>query len=250
MAFIKINQLNINCIELNKTASETIVMIHGMLTNLSVFYLKIAPKLAEKYHIVLYDMRGHGLSEIASSGYDLSSMSNDLCELLTVLGLKKVHLVGYSYGGMVALYTVMHHPEKIGKIAIIDSPNSIRNTEIYDFESFMQDIEKYSESTQLKPSNRHIEKLHRLNRYLFEKTSIAKDIEKYKDFFDTVAQAHFPNETLLLYAAGSDCQEAGKFLHRNISNSHLLFGEGDHTIPVQNPAWITEKLYDFFTSDQ
>lgn len=248
MAFIKINQLNINCIELNNTAPETIVMIHGMFTNMSVFYFKIAPKLAEKYHIVLYDMRGHGLSEIASSGYDLQSMSNDLGELLNVLGLEKVHLVGYSYGGLVALWTVMHYPEKTGKIAIIDSPDPSRITGKYTPESFVQEIKKYSESTQLKPSNRHMEKQHKLNRYLFEETSIAKDLSQNKDFFRKIAQAHFPNETLLLYADGSDCHEAGKFLHRNISNSHLFFGAGDHNIPVQNPLWITEKLYDFFTS--
>jgi pimeloyl-ACP methyl ester carboxylesterase len=248
MAFIKINQLNINYVELNKTASETIVMIHGMLTNLSVFYLKIAPKLAEKYHIIMYDMRGHGLSEIASSGYGLQSMSNDLWELLNVLGLEKVHLVGYSYGGLVALYTAIHYPERINKIAIIDSPNPIRNTEKYSSESLEQHVRKYSESIQLKPSNRHLEKLHKINQYLFEETSIVEDLSQNKDFFSKVAHSHFQKETLLLYAKGSDCHEDGKFLHRNISNSRLFFGEGTHSIPVQNPVWITEKLYDFFTS--
>jgi pimeloyl-ACP methyl ester carboxylesterase len=254
MTFLKINQLNINCVELNKTAPETIVMIHGMLTNMSVFYLKIAPKLSEKYHVVLYDMRGHGLSEIASSGYDLQSMSKDLWELLDVLGLEKVHLVGYSYGGLIALNTAICHPEKTDKIAIIDSPNPTgelpQSQEQYNPEFFEQYMRKYSLSTQLIPSSRHMEKLHKLYRHLFEKTSILNDLSQNKGFFAQIAQACLQNETLLLYAEGSDCHEAGKFLHEHINKSRLLFGEGDHNIPVQNPAWITEKLCDFFTSGE
>ncbi|GHT68896.1 hypothetical protein AGMMS50239_34820 [Bacteroidia bacterium] len=253
MTFLKINQLNINCVELNKTASETIVMVHGMLTNMSVFYLKIAPKLAEKYHVVLYDMRGHGLSEIASSGYDVHSMSKDLWELLDVLGLEKVHLVGYSYGGYIALNTAIHHPEKTDKIAIIDSPTPISTLpqhlqKEYDPDFFEQHVRQYSESTQIMPSKRRMEKFHKLNRYLFEETSIFNDLLLNSDFFDKVAQAHLLNETLLLYADGSDTREAGEFLHRHISNSHLFFGDGDHNIPIQNPDWLIEKLYDFFDS--
>ena len=192
------------------------------------------------------------MSEIASSGYDLQSMSEDLWELLDVLGLEKVHLVGYSYGGLIALNTAIHRPEKTDKIAIIDSPNPIGELpqlqEKYNPESFEQFMKKYSESTQLTPSSRHMKKLHDLYRHLFEKTSIINDLSHNRDFFAKIAQARLQNEMLLLYADGSDCHEAGKFLHEHISKSRLFFGEGDHNIPVQNPAWITEKLCEFFTA--
>lgn len=252
MPILRINNLNINVVEMNTTASETIVMIHGMFTNMAVFYFKIAPKLAEKYRVVLYDMRGHGLSDIAPSGYDFRFMSEDLLELMKALGLSKAHLVGYSYGGLVALYTAMNYPERVGDIAIIESPNPNDDEprkllEKYSRESLEQYTRKLSESTHLNPSRRHMEKLHKIQQYLLDNTTIVNDITQNVIFFQNVASAHIPNKTLLLYANESECKDAGEFLHRHIKDSRLFFGEGDHNLPVQNPDWVAEKLYDFYT---
>ena len=253
MAIFRINDVNINVVEMNKTATETIVMIHGMFTNMAVFYFKIAPKLAEKYRVVLYDMKGHGLSDIAPSGYDFHSMSDDLLELMNALELSKVHLVGYSYGGLVALYTAMHCPERVGEIAIIESPNPNDDEprkllEKYSRESLEQYTRKLSESTHMKPSSRHLDKLHKIQQYLLDNTTIVNDITQNGIFFQAIASAHLPNKTLLLYANGSECKEAGEFLHRHVKDSRLFFGEGDHNLPVQDPDWVAEKLYDFYTT--
>jgi len=252
MATLQINNVNINVVEMNPTASEAIVMLHGMFTNLSVFYYKIAHQLAEKFHVVLYDLRGHGLSDSAPSGYDFQTMSDDLLELLKVLELEKAHIVGYSYGGLIALYTAMHHPEKAGKIAVIEAPNPTdeeprKLLENYSKTFLEQYIQGMYVSAYLKPSARQIEKNHKQHDYLFNNTTLIDDITKNRDFFSEIARANILHETLLLYAKNSDCNEAGEFLHRHICNSQLFFGEGDHNLPLQSPDWIVGKLKEFIT---
>ena len=252
MAVIRINNVDTNVIEMNESASETVVMLHGMFTNLSVFYYKIAPKLAEKFHVVLYDLRGHGMSEATPSGYDFQTMSDDLLALLEALGLEKAHLTGYSYGGLVALYTAMFHPGKTGKIAVIEAPDSNdeeprKLLENYSKAFLDQYVQNMYVTTLLKPGRRQIEKNHKQHDYLFNNTSLIDDITKNRDFFREIELASIPNETLLLYADNSPCKEAGESLHRYIRNSRLFFGEGDHNLPLQSPEWVAANLYDFYT---
>ena len=96
MPVIKVNHRDVHIQELNKGAAETVLLIHGMFSNLSVYYFNIAPVLAEHFHVVMYDLKSHGMSERALEGYDLNSMTDDLYALMEVLNLNKVHLAGYS----------------------------------------------------------------------------------------------------------------------------------------------------------
>lgn len=84
MPVITVNGKSVHIQELNKEAAETIVLVHGMFSNLSVYYFNIAPLLATKYHVVLYDLKSHGMSEKALEGYDLESMTNDLFALIEI----------------------------------------------------------------------------------------------------------------------------------------------------------------------
>ncbi|HEY6901683.1 MAG TPA: alpha/beta fold hydrolase, partial [Puia sp.] len=101
----------------------TVVMVHGMLGNLAVYYFQIAPLLAEYFHVVLYDLKSHGMSERSEAGYDLDSMSDDLVGLMDVLGLRKVHLAGYSFGALIALKAAAKFAGRIDKLAIIEGPD-------------------------------------------------------------------------------------------------------------------------------
>ncbi|MDR1203443.1 MAG: alpha/beta hydrolase [Tannerellaceae bacterium] len=247
---VQINNNKFNILELNRGATETIVMIHGIFTNLSVYYLSIAQELAKKYHVVLYDLKGHGLSETANSGYDLRSMSDDLLGILYELNLSKVHLTGYSYGGLIALYMAVHHPEIIDKLIIIETPNlndgqSRPLLEGYNKLFLDQYLESLSVSTGIIPSQRKISKTHRQVQFLFEHTTLKEDLSQDSDLFNKIAENPITNETLLLYATQTECKNASKFLHQHIKKSSLYYGKGDHSIPMQNPEWLVDKITEF-----
>ncbi len=250
MPIVPINNKGIHILEMNREASQTIVMIHGMFTNVSVFYFNIAPELAKHYHVVMYDLRSHGMSERVDSGYNLEAMAEDLDALIDVLDLGRVHLVGYSYGGLIALKAAMMFPEKINKIAVIESPkpDEGETPEIlhkFGNEFIDQYLNNYETTTHLKPGKRQIEKNKKLFEYLFNQTTIKEDFELDNDLFDLIANDPIQNETLLLYGKSSDCINAGDFLNEYIPKSVLFKGEGDHNLPVQVPDWIADRLIEF-----
>src|SRR5882757_3928108 len=110
MPVIKVNNRDVHIQELNKGAAETVLLVHGMFSNLSVYYFNIAPILARHFHVVMYDLKSHGLSERTAEGYDLESMTDDLLNLLDSQGFDQVHLGGYSFGGLIALKMASRFP--------------------------------------------------------------------------------------------------------------------------------------------
>ncbi|MEV7414944.1 alpha/beta hydrolase [Streptomyces sp. NPDC089919] len=105
-----------------------VVFLHGLVVdNLSSFYCPLAVPVARAGHeVVLYDLRGHGLSERPPTGYDTRTAVADLAALLAALGLagRPVHLVGNSYGGTLALHTALARPELVAGLTLLEPPLS------------------------------------------------------------------------------------------------------------------------------
>ncbi|MFD8952744.1 alpha/beta fold hydrolase [Streptomyces xanthophaeus] len=105
-----------------------VVFLHGLVVdNLSSFYCPLGVPLARAGHeVVLYDLRGHGLSERPPDGYDSRSAVRDLVALLSALGLdgRPVHLVGNSYGGTLALHAALAHPGLVAGLTLLEPPLS------------------------------------------------------------------------------------------------------------------------------
>ncbi|MGH3901885.1 MAG: alpha/beta fold hydrolase [Pseudonocardiaceae bacterium] len=105
-----------------------IVFVHGLrFDNLSSFYYTLANPLAQTgAEVILYDLRGHGLSERPPTGYRMSDSVADLAALLDALGIDgPVHLVGNSYGGTVALSFAAAHPNRVASMVLIEAHFSV-----------------------------------------------------------------------------------------------------------------------------
>jgi pimeloyl-ACP methyl ester carboxylesterase len=97
-----------------------IVMIHGIASNLAL-WLNIQPVLAEDFRVTTYDLRGHGYSDMPPNGYTSADMAGDLNGILDSLDIKQTHLVGHSFGGLVALHHTVFHPERVIKLVLADT---------------------------------------------------------------------------------------------------------------------------------
>ncbi|KAB2379971.1 alpha/beta fold hydrolase [Actinomadura montaniterrae] len=99
------------------------VFLHGLvLDNLSSFYYTIAGPVAEAgAHAVLYDLRGHGRSELTPDGYGADDAVADLFGILDALGHDRVHLVANSFGGVVALKAALARPDRIAGLVLIEA---------------------------------------------------------------------------------------------------------------------------------
>ena len=97
-----------------------VVLIHGLGGNLAIWHLKLVPELRQDYRLTTYDLRGHGHSDIPSTGYTTEDMAADLRGLLDVLGIERAHLIGHSLGADIALHFALRYPDRAGKLVLIE----------------------------------------------------------------------------------------------------------------------------------
>jgi 2-hydroxy-6-oxonona-2,4-dienedioate hydrolase len=106
-------------------SGPVLVMIHGTGGHLEA-YARNVRTLAEHFHVVLYDMVGHGNSDKPDMPYTIDVLSDHLIGVMDALGIERAHLSGESLGGWVAAWTAAHHPERVDRI-VLNTPGNITN---------------------------------------------------------------------------------------------------------------------------
>lgn len=251
MPVINVNGRGVHIQELNPGAAETLLLVHGMFSNLSVYYFSIAPILARHFHVVMYDLKSHGLSDRVLDGYRLEQMTDDLLALMEQLNLQKIHLAGYSFGGLIALKMAARFPEKVGKLVVIEAPDPSDDRtrgiiDDYSREFLEHYVTNFTDTTKVKMGKRQMERNHRMYEFLFYQTSIKADMVSERDFFSGQEIAGIKHPTLLLYGKDSNCLEAGKNLFQQIKGAEITEVDGDHNVPIQEPIVIGTLMETFF----
>lgn len=103
-----------------KQDKTPIVLVHGLGANMSFWYMKIAKELTKDRQVIIYDLRGHGYSDITPSGYDTNTMEKDLTELLRINNAKEYHLVGHSYGAGICILNAAKNNKAVKTLTIAD----------------------------------------------------------------------------------------------------------------------------------
>lgn len=111
-------EINYRCLG---EGSDDVVLIHGLAANLAFWPPPLLLSLARRFRLTVYDLRGHGLSEMSPSGYTRSEMAHDLESLLDHLQVERADLVGHSYGGAVALHFAVARPDRVRSLTLIDT---------------------------------------------------------------------------------------------------------------------------------
>ncbi len=69
---------------------------------------------------ISYDRRGHGRSDVASGGYDMDTLADDLAAVIEQLGLRDVTLVGHSMGcAEIIHYLGRHGSGRVRRVALL-----------------------------------------------------------------------------------------------------------------------------------
>jgi pimeloyl-ACP methyl ester carboxylesterase len=110
---------------------DPIILVHGGLANSSYWGLQI-PVLAQRYHVIVLDSRGHGRSTQTGVpiGYDL--MASDVLGLMDFLHIRKAALVGWSDGAIIGLDIAVHHPERLTRLfafAANSDPSGVKDVD-------------------------------------------------------------------------------------------------------------------------
>jgi pimeloyl-ACP methyl ester carboxylesterase len=83
-------------------------------------YRKMMPALAQRYRVIVVEVRGMGGSDKPPGGYDKKSMARDVYEFVRALGYERVNIVGHDIGAMVAFSFAVNHPDATRKLALLD----------------------------------------------------------------------------------------------------------------------------------
>ena len=101
-----------------------LLLMHGNPQNHTCWY-KIAARLAQRYHVILPDLRGYGDSSLPEAGPDninfsFRAMAQDLLELMDQLGYKKFFVAGHDRGARTVHRLCLDHPERVLKVCLMD----------------------------------------------------------------------------------------------------------------------------------
>lgn len=100
---------------------EDLVMVHGLATNMAFWYFHYAAVFARHYRVTVYDVRGHGRSEMSQGGYSPANLARDLEGLLDHLKIPRAHFLVHSFGGVITLNLACVAPERIASLVLADT---------------------------------------------------------------------------------------------------------------------------------
>ncbi len=105
--------------EESQNKKEPLLLLHG-LADLALVWVSLGEYLADKYHIVAPDMRGHGESSKPESGYSFEKTIADLEELIKHLHWSSAHILGHSWTGKLACIWARQNPERFKSMILAD----------------------------------------------------------------------------------------------------------------------------------
>jgi 3-oxoadipate enol-lactonase len=79
----------------------------------------ILPELARHFTLILPDNRGIGLSKCKRRPHGTVDLGVDFIELLDHLQLERAHVLGLSFGGIVAQRLAIDHPSRVNRLVLI-----------------------------------------------------------------------------------------------------------------------------------
>ena len=111
-------RLNIR-IEGNESG-PTVLLAHSVGCDLSLWDAQV-PAIADSYHVVRYDSRGHGRSDAPPGDYTIAQLGADAIGILDAIGIQAAHICGLSLGGTLGQWLAMHAPNRVASLALCDT---------------------------------------------------------------------------------------------------------------------------------
>lgn len=107
MQFVTVDNVTLHYRLQGAEGGLPLVFVNSLGTDLRIWD-GVAARLEDRYRIVRYDRRGHGLSESPPGPYTLAGERAELAGLLAHLGVTEPLVAGISVGGMIALDYAAH----------------------------------------------------------------------------------------------------------------------------------------------
>ncbi|MBK5928347.1 alpha/beta fold hydrolase [Rhodobaculum claviforme] len=103
---------------------DPVVLLHGF-PQTHMTWHRVAPALAERFRVIVPDLRGYGASDAPADDaghtvYSKREMAADVVGLLDALGIGRAAVVGHDRGARVAYRLALDHPDRVRRLGIIE----------------------------------------------------------------------------------------------------------------------------------
>lgn len=104
----------------DKTSAQTepLILLHGLFGS-GDNWGTVAKHFSQYHQVISVDLRNHGKSPHSDS-QTYTEMADDLLKLCDTLGLDRIHLLGHSLGGKVAMQFATQFPDRLEKLIVVD----------------------------------------------------------------------------------------------------------------------------------
>ena len=114
-----------------------LLCLHGF-PQTHIAWRAVAPALAQRYTVVVPDLRGYGRSECVASdaqhaAYSKRAMARDCIALMGALGFERFGVAGHDRGGRVAYRLALDAPQRVSALATLDIVPTLDTWEALDF---------------------------------------------------------------------------------------------------------------------
>ena len=102
---------------------ETIVVLHGGPGVPHDYLLPHLESLADHHQVIFYDQRatGRSSSDVDPATITMDTFIADLDALRVTYGLETMHLLGHSWGGLLAMQYAVRYPQHVESLILVDS---------------------------------------------------------------------------------------------------------------------------------
>lgn len=129
---------------LGDAEAPAILLLHG-LSNTAWSWAPVARRLQRVRRTVAFDLRGHGLSDAPTSGYDPDTLADDAIAVADGAGLlaAQVVLAGHGFGGIVAAWTAARLGAGCAGLVLVDGGwEDLRRSTGLEPDEFLRGVEE------------------------------------------------------------------------------------------------------------
>jgi pyruvate dehydrogenase E2 component (dihydrolipoamide acetyltransferase) len=218
-------------LEMGSGDGPPIIFVHGFGADLNTWMFN-QPALAERHRTIALDLPGHGGStKTLDKAVDAASFAADIDRALAALGIERVHLVGHSMGGAIALTFANWQPDRVASLTLIAPASLGEEIDVAFIDGFVK-MERRRDAQEVLRRLVHDPDL--VSRAMVEDVLRYKRLDGVTVALGALAEEWFPN--------GAQRVGVAPLLAGLALPAQIIWGRDDRIIPAAPGEALTGKL--------
>lgn len=260
----KINGISLKYTEFARRGVSSVIFVHGFPFNRTMWNNQVNI-LKDKYHVITYDIRGHGQSEEGGDKFSIDLFVSDLIGLMDHLRLDRIILCGLSLGGYISLNAISKFPDRFKALVLSDTQCIADSSETKD--KRMKAIETIKNGDLAKYADDSVSNLFAPGSFISRcreiadvrqmilttsGSSLCKTLIALAERKETCTILNKIKVPVLIMAGAEDKitpPAAAEYMKENIKSSSLqIIEHAGHMSNMENPEKFNEHLLAFLTT--